>query len=149
MNKKIILSTLSVATLLIISSCTPSTPQARIAKNPALFESLSNSDKENAQQGKIERGMHKDAVNIALGKPAGVSQGNRNGKTYEKWGYTSISPVYRNNLHPYGYYGYGRRHCSRYGYGFGYSPQVYYVQRTAATIEFDQYDRVTEWVTRK
>ncbi len=149
MKRKIILSALSAAVLLITNSCAPSTPATRIAQNPALFESLSSSDKEQAQQGQIKRGMHKDGVFIAWGKPSGLTAGSRNGKSYEKWVYTSTSPVYSSSFRHYASYGYGRHGCRGGAYGIGFGPEVYYVRRTAATVEFDHNNKVSEWVTRR
>ncbi len=149
MKRKVILSALSVAVLFIANSCVPSTPASRIAQNPALFERLSSSDKEQAQQGQVKRGMHKDGVLIAWGKPDGLSAGSRNGKSFEKWVYTSTSPVYSSSFRHYASYGYGRHGWCGPGFGIGFGPEVYYVQRTAATVEFDRHNKVSEWVTRR
>jgi hypothetical protein len=135
------------------NSCAPSTPASRIAQNPFLFENLSSADKELAQQGQIKRGMHKNAVLIAWGKPDGLSAGSRSGKSFEKWVYTSLSPIYTSTLRPYGAFGYSRfgYHRDRFGYyddyGVGFGPELHYVQRISATVEFDQASKVTEWVT--
>lgn len=149
MKKQIILTTLSASIALLVNSCAPSTPAARITKNPAIFESLSSSDQELAQQGEIKRGMHKDGVLIAWGKPSRSSAGSRNGKSFEKWIYTSSTPVYTNHFHQYAAYGYGRRGWRGPNYGIGFGPEVYYVQRTAATVEFDSNNRVSDWMTNR
>ncbi len=117
-----------------------------------MFESLSKEDKELAQLGQIKQGMHKNGVLIAWGKPDGIAAGDRNGKSFEQWIYTSLTPVYVNTFHVYSAVGYGRH--GRYGYacddfGFGYGPDVHYVRQTAATVEFDQYDKVSEWMRQK
>lgn len=145
MKQKIILTTLSVALLIVMNSCAPSTPATRIAKNPAMFESLSSSDKALAQQGQIRRGMDKNGVLIAWGKPDGITAGDRNGKSFEQWIYTSLTPVYTSSFHSYAMYGFGRYDCDSYDIGFG--PDVHYIQQTKATVEFDQNNKVTEWVT--
>ncbi|MGJ8657813.1 MAG: hypothetical protein ACSHX6_15300 [Akkermansiaceae bacterium] len=149
MKKQIILAVLSVSVALLANSCAPSTPAVRIAKNPAMFEKLSTSDKALAQQGQIKRGMHKDGVLIAWGKPSGLSAGSRNGKSFEKWVYSSSSPVYTSSFRQYANYGYGRRGWYGPGYGIGFGPEVYYVQRTAATVEFDSQNKVSDWMTNQ
>ncbi len=149
MKRKMILSTLSLAVAFMANSCAPSTPGTRIAKNPALFESLPSNHKQLVQQGEIKKGMHKDGVVLAWGKPDGLTAGSRNGKSFEKWIYTTASPVYTSSFRHYASYGYGRYGCRGVGYGIGFGPEVYYVRRTAATVEFDHNSRVTEWVTRR
>jgi outer membrane protein assembly factor BamE (lipoprotein component of BamABCDE complex) len=145
MKKKISLTALSLAVLFLVNSCAPSTPATRIAKNPAMFESLSTSDKVLAQQGQIKRGMDKNGVLIAWGKPDGISAGDRNGKFFEQWIYTSLKPVYVNTFRTYAIYGYGRYGCDSFDLDYG--PEVHYVQQTKATVEFDKNNKVSEWVT--
>jgi hypothetical protein len=140
--------------LFIANSCAPMTPATRIAKNPSMFGKLSDSEKQLAQLGQIKRGMHKDGVLIAWGRPDGLTTGNKGGKSFEKWTYTSASPVYRNSFRSSGAYGFGRRGFGRdcwHGNGFGmdFGPEVYYVQRTAASVEFDQYNKVSNWEKSK
>ncbi len=157
MKRKIILSVLSVATVFMVNSCAPNTPAARIAKYPALFENLSSNDKELAPQGKIKKGMHRDGVILAWGKPDRQTEGSRNGKSFEQWVYTTADPVYTQGFHHYAAYGYNRYGYGRYGrhghrrigYGVGFGPEVYYVRRTAATVDFDHNGKVTEWVTQR
>ncbi len=165
MKKKIILPALSIAIALLVNSCASNSPAKRIEKNPEVFEKLSSSDKELAQQGKIKRGMHKDAVLIAWGKPSGHSAGSRQGKSFEKWNYTRSTPIYTNSFGGYGGYGrgyggYGRgyggygRSYGRRGYrggygGFGYGSGIAYIPYTSATVEFDSANRVTDWATKK
>ncbi len=156
MKKNLILSVLTplgVASAMLLSSCAPNTPQSRIEKNPGTFSQLSNSDKELARQGQIKKGMHKDAVFIAMGKPDGVSQGNRNGAEFEKWIYTRSTPVFRHGIYPrigYGIGGWGRGRYNRGGYyGVGFNPGMSYVRRTAATVDFNRYNKVTSWESRK
>ena len=151
MKRKITLSFLSIAVLFIANSCATSTPATRIAKNPAMFEALPKSDKDLAQLGQIKRGMHKDGVLIAWGKPDGVTTGSRSGKSFEKWVYTTTSPVYTSSFRPFVGYGYGRFGCRGYGHfnQFDFGPEVHYVRQTAASVEFNQYNKVSEWMTRR
>ncbi|MFT5633017.1 MAG: hypothetical protein ACI9SQ_000726 [Rubritalea sp.] len=147
-------TSLLVAMLLMTNSCAPTTPTSRIAKNPSIFGKLTDSDKQLAKLGQIERGMHKDGVLIAWGRPDGVTSGSNDGKSFEKWTYTIASPVYSDRFRSFGAYGYGRishgRACWQGGgFGMDFGPEVYYVQRTVASVEFDQYNKVSNWERRK
>ena len=53
----------------LLASCAPSTPEARIAANPAKYESLSSKHQQLVRQGKIDTGMSPDAVALAWGSP--------------------------------------------------------------------------------
>ena len=152
MKKTSILSLLSLALVFLASSCAQQTPQSRIQANPALFAKIPDSQKQSAKQGRIKKGMTKDAVFIAWGKPHGVTSGNRNGKDFENWVYTRSTPVYRNGFYSrvgYGWGGYGRRGRGWGGpnYGVGFNPGVRYVQRTAASVSFDHRHTVKEWTS--
>lgn len=161
MKKRLIVSILSLATLLLANSCAPNTPASRIAKFPAVYESLSSQDKALAKRGQVKKGMHRDGVMIAWGRPDGQSAGSRNGRSFERWTYTTADPVYAHNFYNHPLHGYGGRFGCRggrfggrggrfgYGHGLGVGSQVFFVRRTAATVEFDQNSKVTEWVTRR
>lgn len=135
-----------MALLFIANSCAPSTPATRIAKNPEMFQGLSDSDKLLAQQGQIKRGMVKNGVLISWGKPDGISAGDRNGKSFEKWIYTTLTPVYTSSFRSYAVYGYDRFGYECDDFGLDYGPDIYYVSEPSATVEFDQYNKVSEWV---
>ncbi len=138
---------LAVSSALLFVSCAPSTPQARIDREPGKFAALSAKHQTLVQQGQITRGMSTDAVYLAWGRPAGIFQGSRDGKTTERWDYAGSRPVYTTGF--YGSYGYGRsygRH-SRYGYsgiGFGMGPEVTYVPYSLASVWFLN-NRVDSW----
>ncbi len=149
MKTKFSLLACCVGLLFIANSCAPSTPATRIEKNPAMFQNLSTSDKQLAQLGQVERGMHKDGVLLAWGKPHGVSFGSRSGTSFEKWIYTTSSPVYTSSLQPFIACGYGRfgsRSCYQ---GFEFGPELHYVQRTSAEVEFGSNHKVSEWMKLK
>lgn len=132
----------------IASSCASNTTQTRIQKNPALFANLPANQKQLAQQGRMQKGMTKDAVFFAWGKPDGVTSGNRNNKDFERWVYTRSTPVYSNGIYSrvgFGYGSYGRHGWGGPFYGLGVNPGVNYVQRTAATVTFDHRGLVSEW----
>jgi len=155
MKKNYLLSTLSGIAILgamMLSSCAPSTPQARIEKSPSLYNSLPSEDKTLVQQGQIKKGMHKDAVYLAWGRANSITQGNKDGRNYERWTYTSSTPVYYNGISPYfGYgHGWGRYGHGRFGYsGIGINQGVRYVQSKRASVNFDQYDKVDSWQARR
>jgi len=154
---------------LVISSCaTKSTPTTRISKSPEIFQKLSPSDQELAQQGQVKEGMEKNAVLIAWGQPSKISTGSREGVGFEKWYYATATPVYSSNLsigygghRGFGRRGFGRRGGGRFGYGgyggfggFGYGgyglgARTTYVKSINASVEFDSSGRVTDWKQTK
>ena len=141
-----IVSALISATFLV--SCVPSTPQARIAKNPEKFSALSRKSQDLVSKGLISRGMTPDAVELAWGPPDRRFEGNENSKATERWDYAESTPVY---LAGYaGGFGYGYGAIGPYGrgpynsYGFGFGPQVAYVPYRVASVWFVDH-RVEAW----
>jgi hypothetical protein len=136
----------AVSSALLCVSCVPSTPQARIQRNPEKFSALSAKDRGLVEQGKIARGMPRDAVYLAWGSPSGVFQGTRENKTTERWDYSGSRPVYMTGF--YGGYGYGPYgYHGRYGYsglGFGLGPEVAYIPYRVASVWFLD-NRVDAW----
>jgi len=153
MKKNYLLTSLSALTILgamLLSSCAPATPQTRIEKNPSMYNRLPESHKSLVKQGQIKKGMHKDGVFLAWGRARAVTQGNKDGKNYERWIYTSSSPVYHHGINPYFGRGWGSRGWSRGSfYGIGINPGVTYVQRKRASVNFNQYDKVDSWEARR
>lgn len=140
--RRLLLASLSGVSLLICS-CTVSTPQTRIERNPGAFESLNAHQQGLVERGLIEKGMPKKGVLLALGEPAGSAKGYRNGKDFERWTYTRLRPYYSQSFYGgYGYGGYGR-HGHR-GYGLGYSPSIDYYPTRSATVWFHR-DKVDSW----
>lgn len=126
----------------LISSCVPSTPQARIEREPEKFSALSKPHQELAQRGEIAPGMPPDGVWFAWGAPNRAFQGSKEGATTERWDYAAAQPVHTTNFH--GSYGYGgcgpyRRHGH---YGFG--PEVTYIPYRIASVWFLN-NRVDSW----
>lgn len=153
MNKNILLpitSSLGIAAALFLSSCAPVNQKTRIEKNPTIYEKLPESHKALVRQGQIKKGMHKDGVFLAWGKPNSVTQGFKSNRSFEKWIYTSSTPVYRHGFNPYFGYGWG---SGRRGwgsiYGVGINPGVSYVKRPRATVSFNSYNKVESWEARK
>lgn len=125
------------------AACQHGGPTARIEANPVLFRSLSAEQQLMVQQGRICRGMSKDAVFLAWGKPSADSvKGEKDGKAYERWVYTYSRPV---PVDTFGgvYCGHYRHH--RYGpYG---GVDVAYVPEVSASVTFEN-GKVTEWERR-
>ncbi|MDB4568395.1 hypothetical protein N9085_01395 [Akkermansiaceae bacterium] len=151
---KIILLPLLSGFAILLASCASSSPTTRIQNNPVIFQKVPSSQREMVVSGRIKNGMSKDAVFIAWGKPDSVAEGETEGKRFERWTYTSLSPVYSTSF--YGGYGggYGGYGChnpyyrnSGYGsrgYGYVYSQAVDYVPVPSATVDFSN-GRVTKW----
>lgn len=141
---KAILTALSAGLLLV--SCVPSTPQARIERNPEKYAALSGKHKDLVQQGQIARGMPSDGVYLAWGSPSRVYQGSKRGQDTERWDYAGSRPVYTTGFYgsyAYGpYYPYGRHRYS--GLGFGVGPEVTYIPYRVASVWFLN-SRVDSW----
>jgi len=128
-----------------IVSCVPATPQTRIQQQPRVFEALGIKHRSLVEQGQISRGMPRDAVYLAWGRPTRVLQGSKGGKDTERWDYAGSQPVY--NPYFYGSYGSFRgpyRHGYHSGYGLGFGPEVAYVPYRIASVWFID-GRVDAW----
>jgi hypothetical protein len=137
--KKIITA---LSACLIFSSCAPSTPQARIERNPLQFEALNAKEKALVQKGQIDKGMSPDAVMLAWGPPDRRFEGMRNSKKIERWDYTGTQPVYSSYYSSSFGYGYGRRGYSSIDLALG--PEVTYVPYHFASVWFVNH-RVDAW----
>ncbi|RPJ35376.1 MAG: hypothetical protein EHM17_02790 [Verrucomicrobiaceae bacterium] len=123
---------------LLLGSCAPSTPLARIQREPQKFEALSTAQRALVEQGQIERGMSQDAVYLAWGAPSRVFQGSKDRRMTERWDYAGSRPVYYSNFHgSYGRY-WGPRRGRGYhgGYGMAFGPEVAYVPYRIASVWF-------------
>lgn len=107
MNKrtyKHLLRAAAVATAaLALVSCETTTPATRIQENPAMFSQLPEKQQQLVRAGRIAHGMSPSAVYLAWGAPQRkVTVGMSNGKTAEKWVYTTPRPVtVTNDFYPY------------------------------------------------
>lgn len=125
---------------LLLANCA-STPETRIAKNPQIYQSLDQKQQNLVSKGKIDLGLPRDGVFLAMGNPDNRITGNHKGKAYERWDYNKLIPVYTNHIGGYygtGYYG---RHRHYAGY---YAPSVTYVPTRGSSIYFHQ-NKVTGW----
>lgn len=134
----------AVAALLLVS-CQSSTPASRIEENPVIFRALSPEQQLMVQQGRICKGMSKEAVFLAWGNPGSAPmRGEKAGKAYERWVYTRERAV------PVDTFG-GGWYGGPWGHRGWYEPyggmSVMYVPEEAATVTFEQ-DKVTEWESR-
>jgi hypothetical protein len=140
----------SLSALLFVA-CAPSTPDARIAAQPAMFEGLPAKHQNLVRQGQIDKGMSTNAVYLAWGSPSREYEGSENGASTLRWDYSGSTPVYTNSYWGgWGYgggygYGYGRHggYGSPYG-GYGFGPEVTYVPYRRASVLFKG-GRVTSW----
>src|SRR3954468_7968783 len=67
----------SAIALFMVSGTSPIVK--RSARNPDIYNSLSDRQKELVQQGRVEEGMTKKAVFLAWGKPDRAAQGSKSG----------------------------------------------------------------------
>ena len=138
--------------VLLFASCVPSTPESRIAAQPAMFDGLPAKQQELVRQGRIDKGMGTDAVYLAWGRASREYEGSENGAATLRWDYNGSTPVYSNSgFGPYGYgwgYGYGYAPYGRYGtypyYGVGFGPEVTYIPYRKASVLFRN-GRVSSW----
>ena len=132
---------------MVFASCAPSTPEARIAAQPAMFERLPAKHQELVRRGQIDKGMNTDAVYLAWGRPSREYEGNENGASTLRWDYAGSTPVYSSSFYGGWGYGYGHGYYGRYGYpyhGYGFGPEVTYVPYRRATVVFRS-GRVSSW----
>jgi hypothetical protein len=141
--KKILTAVLAACAL---ASCVPSTPQARIDRNPQAFQSLGRKHQDLVKQGLITRGMSPEAVTLAWGDPAQRFEGSKNSRKTERWDYRGTQAVYGTNFYGgYGYGGFGPYGYGRYSsMGFGLGPEIAYVPYRIASVWFVD-DRVDSW----
>ncbi len=146
MKKLIVISCLGLLVGLV-SSCAPSTPQTRIKERPQDFAKLSEKHKNLVSRGEIAKGMSKDAVALAWGRPAIFIDGLRDGKMSERWDYMGQEAVTRN--HFFGGYSSGSYGPYDYsGYRAGFGPEITYIPYVRASVWFVG-GRVDEWVRER
>lgn len=127
-----------------LGACAPSTPEKRIAQNPAAFAALPAKQQSLVRQGELSRGMSPEAVTLAWGAPSRRYSGVSNGTASERWDYMGSQPVYGNSFGYGGWGGWGG--CNRWG---GYwSPymmnDVAFIPYRRATVLFKN-QRVEAW----
>lgn len=128
---------LSLLVCAVLLGCQSATPAARIEANPVLFRSLTPEQQLMVQQGKICKGMSKDAVMLAWGLPyTEPVQGEKDGHRYERWVYMRTRTVPVDTIG--GMYGGPWRH--RYWGGASYIT----ISEPRATVTFEG-NVVTEW----
>lgn len=131
-----------------VVSCQVSTPDRRIAANPAVYSALPAKHQELVSKGQICEGMSEDAVFLAWGAPGTPPyEGERNGKRLTRWVYNVSEPVFVDTPPFYGpyycpYHGHGAWHYHPYT-----GPDVVYVPRNAASVVFEN-GKVVSWECR-
>lgn len=131
----------------LLTSCS-TTPASRIQKNPELYGKLSAKHQELVREGRIAEGMSKPAVFLAVGNPDNKTVGEKNGKSFERWNYDVMVPVYSHGFSPYYGYGWGRYGRGGGYYGYGMHPSVHYVPRHGSSVEFKS-GKVSGWSSVK
>lgn len=130
---------------LALVSCQTVSPAKRIEANPVMFQSLNPEQQLMVQQGRICKGMTKDAVFLAWGKPATAPMtGEKDGRRYERWVYTTSRAVPMDTIGGCWWYSDPWYH---HGWGPYGGMSVAYVPEEVASVTFEN-DRVTEWESR-
>lgn len=132
----------------ILASCAPSTPAARIAAQPQMYEALSSREKQMVSQGQIDKGMNTDAVYLAWGRASREYEGSEGSAQTLRWEYLGTTPVYGSSMGWFGSYGWGSGRFGPYGYypygGYPYGPEVVYAPYRRASVLFRN-GRVSSW----
>ncbi len=123
---------------MLAASCAPSTPQARIQREPQKFDALSPEHRALVEQGQIARGMDTDAVFLAWGRPSRVFQGSRENRMTERWDYAGSRPVYSSSFYGGFGRGFGPYRCG------GLGPEVTFIPYRIASVWFID-SRVDSW----
>ncbi len=122
-----------VAAALLAVSCAPVTPEARIERDPEKFAALPAKQQEQVRKGVVAKGMSRDAVLLAMGRPSVRVDSVKDGKATERWDYAGSYPV---TSHPFGYSPWGHWGGHYHGYGYGWGPAVTYLPYTKAQVWF-------------
>lgn len=129
-----------VFSLFALSSCQLVTPADRISENRLLFRSLPAEQQLMVQQGRICEGMSPEVVYLAWGNPTQPAvKGQKNGRSYEKWVYSTMQPVMVDTPMWMG--------ACRHGWYGGGGVDTVYVPREVAYVVFEN-GKVTEWESR-
>ena len=143
-----ILSAVATVWIVVCLSGCGSQIDRRIRTDPAAFAKLNEQDKAAVLAGQIREGMDKSAVFLSWGSPDRLSEGRKNGKSFERWTYVEFDAVMAQSYGPpFGNYGHG-------GYYDVYDPLYYarptinYIPHDAAFVEFVG-GKVTGWATPK
>ena len=82
---------LIAALVALLTACT-TTPESRIAKNPALFDTFAPAVREKIRAGQVEVGFTPDMVKLALGEPTRVFTRQTDKGSSELWVYHDNGP---------------------------------------------------------
>lgn len=130
------LSAIALLLALFLASCATNSIDRRIQRYPALFDNLSDKDKDKVFYGEIAEGMSRDAVFLAWGRANRVIRGSRSGRDLEQWLYFGTEPVNTVSV-GFGSYGY-------YGSAWDFGSGVDYVPVLDRRVEFKN-GRVVAW----
>ena len=130
--------------LLVIGACAPATPATRIERNPEIFRGLTGDQQDAVRDGRILRGMSKEAVLLAWGRPAQQFEQVRAEGPVVRWDYTGTRAVHTQGFHGQfgrGFYG---PHGPYWRNSFYYGPDIAYIPYRRASVWFVN-GRVDEW----
>lgn len=130
-----------------LGACAAQTPAARIQRDPAAFQALSSRHQGLVQQGRIERGMSREAVYLAWGPPHRVSRWLRNDVPLERWTWLGHQPVYQQRLGLGAGWGYHPRYGHHHDPFWDGGIDVTYIPFPAARADFRE-GRVSDWESR-
>lgn len=134
----------AIFTTLLFSCCTGSDIPSRIQQEQATYNSLSSSQKQLVQQGKISKGMPAKAVYIAWGKPTATANGSHSAGPFMRWDYIRYYADYTPDFY-YGGYGY-HGHNPYWGHPSYYGGRhLNYRPSLRASVEFRN-NRVIKWM---
>lgn len=137
----------AAAVAIVLAGCASNTPAARISRSPGVFQGLPAGHQRLVEQGRIDRGMSPEAVQLAWGTPDRHSEGmDDRGRPTMSWDYAGLRPVYSTGFYGgYGWGGYGYPYRNWHGYPYwGLSPQVQYVPTRRASVVFRN-GKVESW----
>lgn len=113
---------LCLASVALLAACS-TTPEQRIAKNPALFDTFPPQVRQKIRAGEVEIGFTPDMVRLALGEPSRVFSRQTETGAAELWVYHNNGPRFSIGV---GVGTYGRHSASSVGVSTssgGYDPE--------------------------
>lgn len=82
----------------LLSQCTPPSAVDRIARNPSVYMAQPKAHQSLIQRGELARGMSRDAVMLAWGRPSESFEGTEKGVNMERWNYLGSRTTYQDNF---------------------------------------------------
>jgi len=134
---------LAVLAVCLLASCAASTPQSRIARHPDLFQALTPAQQDLVARGRIDRGLPRDGVMLAWGRPDRVVEWDRSGSRLERWTYLGLRPIHTYSV-GWGSWRVWDDWSNAYFFG---GPSVEWVPYPVSRVDF-RHGVVTDWEVR-